>query len=217
MGSQYNPSNRTDNCGFCAIAYALHLQKHIAIDADRLYLQTLERLGLTRDAGKDPIPRMLIFPDPILDSAAVRSDYSALSGSAHGLSSYTITSVAEASGLRFQAKIQDLELPRQFMMYYSNVGPGSAWAIRDFEQMRLNFLRSRGLSPKLEDVKKYIANELRGHSILGSKGRKHYINVFVDIDRTGRIEAFDAQDGIKYDGRGLNSRLGGVDLLMHLL
>jgi hypothetical protein len=171
MGSQYNPSNRTDNCGFCAIAYALHWQKHIVVDADRLYLQTFERLGLTRDAGKDPIPRMLIFPDPMLDPTPVRTDYSALSGSAHGLSSYTITSVAEASGLRFHAKIKDLELSRQFMMCYSNMQP-STWTIRDFEQMRLNFLRSRGLNPKLEDVKKYIANELGGQSILGSKGTR---------------------------------------------
>ncbi len=216
MGSHYNPSNRTDNCGFCAIAYALHLQKHIEVDADRLYLQTLQRLGLTRDAGKDPIPRMLIFPDPMLDSAAVRIEYSALTGGTHGLSSYTITSVAEANGLRFQAKIKDLELPRQFMTYYSNVRSGP-WSIGDFEQMRLNFLRSRGSNPKAEDVKKYIANELGGHSILGSKVRKHYINVFIDIGRTGRIEAFDAQDGAKYDGVGLNSRLGSVDLLMHLL
>jgi len=216
MGSQYNPSNRKDNCGFCAIAYALHLQKHIEIDADRLYLQTLERLGLKREAGRDPVPRMLIFPDPMLDSAGVRTDYSALLGGTNSLSSYTMTSVAEASGLRFQARIKDLDLPRQFMAFYRSTH-SNAWSVRDFEQMRLNFLRSRGLNPLPAGVRKHIAAELGGHSIFGSKERKHYINVFIDIDRTGRIEAFDAQDGIRYDGVGLNSRLGSVDLVMHLV
>ncbi len=83
MGSRYNPSNRTDNCGFCAIAYALYVQKHIEVNADQLYEQTLKRLGLTRHASEDPIPRMLIFPEPLLDSAAVRTDYRALSGGVH--------------------------------------------------------------------------------------------------------------------------------------
>jgi hypothetical protein len=216
MSSPYNPNNRTDNCGFCAISYALHVQKHIDVDADALYLQTLARLGLAYTAGKDPIPRMLIFPAPRLEeTAAVRTEYSALEGGVHGLSSYTITSVAEDFGLRFQPSITALELPRQFMAHYSTRTPG-IWNIRDFEEKHLDYLKSRGLNPKLEDVRKYIAKELGGHSILGSKTRKHYMNVFIDIDRTGKIEAFDAQDGLKYDGRGLNSRLGSVDLVMHL-
>jgi hypothetical protein len=216
MGSPYNPSNRRDNCGFCAIAYALHLQKNIVVDADQLYLQALESLGLARNAGQDPIPRMLIFPEPMLDSAAVRTDYSALSSGVHGLSSYTITSVAQASGLRFQAKIKDLDLPRQFMQCYSNMGPGT-WTIRDFEQMRLNFLRSQGRNPTSEGVKRQIAESLGGHSIVGSKVINHFINIHIDVDRSGHIEAFDPQDGSKYDGRGLNSRLRRIDLLMHLL
>ncbi len=216
MGSPYNPTNRTDNCGFCAIAYALHLQKHIIVDADRLYLQTLERLGLTRDSGKDPIPRMLIFPEHGLDSARVSTKYSALSEGPHGLTSYTISSVAEANGLRFELKVRGLDLVRQFMNFSANMGL-STWTIRDFEQTRLKFLKSQALKPTLEGVRRQIAKEFGGHSIMGSTTANHFINIQIDADRSGRIEAFDAQDGIKYDGRGLNSRLRTVDLLMHLL
>ncbi len=210
MGSPYNPGNREDNCGFCAIAYALHVQRHVETDADRLYLQTLERLGLQRQGGRDPVPRLLIFPDPMLDSARVREEYSALLGGTLGLSSYTITSVAEANGLRFRAKITDLDLPRQFMAFYRTMN-ARIWNIRDFEQMRLNYLRSRSLNPAPEALRKHIAGELGGHSIFGSKESKHYINVFIDMERTGRIEAYDAQDGLR-----LASRLGSVDLVMHL-
>ena len=215
MGSRYNPSNRKDNCGFCAIAYGLHLQKHIETDADRLYLKTLERLGLKREGGRDPIPRMLIFPGPMLESAAVRTEYHALTGGLHGLSSYTITSVARDSTLGFREKIKDLDLVRQFMAFYTS-RYSNTWNIRDFEQKRLEFLQARGLNPRLEAMRKYIADELGGHSILGSKEGKHYINVFVDMGQKGTIEAYDAQDGVKYDAHGLNARLGSVDLVMHL-
>jgi len=46
------------------------------------------------------------------------------------------------------------------------------------------------------------------------KTKDNFINVH--IDPSGCIQAFDAQDGTRYGGRGLNYRLGTVDLFMRL-
>ena len=213
MSKRYNPSNLTTNCGFCAIAHALFVQKGTVVDADQLYLRTLNRLGLTRQGDRDPIPRMLIFPEPSMDGIPLTVDYSALAERGHGPSSYTITAVALANNLNFQLSSSDLTLQRQFFDFYSGRGPGK-WAVTDFEQMRLNWLRGKGLNPPLEVVKRHIREELGGHSILGSKTVNHFINV--EIDPSGQIKAFDAQDGNLYDGRRLHERLRTVDLFMHL-
>src|SRR5262249_51854752 len=97
MATIYDPSGSKTNCGFCSIAYVLHVVKNRFVDADRLYWETLARLGIQAQGGQDPIPRQLIFPEPNLDSAPVRLEYRALTGGANSLSSYTVTSVAEAN------------------------------------------------------------------------------------------------------------------------
>ena len=78
--------------------------------------------------------------------------------------------------------------------------------------MRLKFLKSSATG---DTVKQHIMKEMGGHSIVGSKTANHFINVH--IDRAGHITAFDAQDGLRYDGKSLYARLGSVDLFLRLL
>jgi hypothetical protein len=214
MGTLYNPSNLTTNCGFCCIAHALFLQGK-KTDADILYLETLERLGLTRVGDQDPIPRQLIFPDPLIDGIPLSAEYQALAERGHGPSSYTITAVASANNLQYQLQNRDLTLPRQFFEFYSRTGPGN-WNIADFIAMRMNWLRTQrgNAAPPEASVRRYILDSIGGHSILGSKTVNHFINVH--IDNSGHIRAYDAQDGREYSGSGLHARLRTVDLLMHL-
>lgn len=213
MSTPYNPGSSTTNCGFCAIAHGLFVQQGVRVTADELCERTLTRLGLTRQGGRDPLPRMLIFPDAMLDSVPPSAEYSALQGRAHGLSSYTITSVAQDWGLRFTAGIRDLDLPRQFFEFSANLT--GDWTLDSFVQQRREFLEERGRTPNLEALQRHIADALGGHSILGSKTSNHYINAH--IDPCGHVTAYDAQDGSFYDGRGLKRRLRSVDLFIHLL
>jgi hypothetical protein len=115
----FNPSKLKTNCGFCSISRALFVTKAIQIDADELYLQTLSRLGIQREGDHDPIPRMLIFPEAGLDTMTPTVEYQALKDGVHGLSSYTITSVAEANDLRFDLSAKDVSLPNQFLTFYA--------------------------------------------------------------------------------------------------
>jgi len=212
MATIYNPSDLKTNCGFCSIARGLHVQQHKLIDADKLYEATLKRLEIPR-AARDPLPRLLIFPEVSFDGVAISGTYSALAGRRHGLADYTITSVAEHNKLVGKASITDLLLPRQFMQFYANREHGT-WSLRDFEEMRLDWLRDKGLNPTPESVRSYITKELHGHSIMGSKKTNHFINVH--IDKAGIVTAYDAQDGSNYDGKGLNARLVTVDFFMLL-
>jgi hypothetical protein len=212
LGTQYNPHNRTTNCGFCAIARGL-LTQGTATDADVLYDQTLERLGIRRAGNHDPIPRQLIFPDPLIDGTPLPVAYQALADAGHGPSSYTISAVALAHNLHFQLNNKDLTLQRQFFDFYSRNGPGK-WDIADFVNYRLTWLRGQGRNTTPEAVRRYVMEQMGGQSIVGSKSVNHYINV--EIDRTGRIKAIDAQDGREYNGSTLYSRLRTVDLFMHL-
>ena len=212
MGTLYNPNGLTTNCGFCAIAHGLFRQG-TNTDADKLYLQTLNRLGIQRQGASDPIPRQLIFPDPLIDGVPLPTGYQALADSGHGPCSYTITAVASDHNLRYDLNNRDLALPRQFFEFYARTGTGK-WDIADFVDMRLNWLQSQGRKPAADAVRRHIMEQLGGHSIIGSKTTNHFINV--EVDGAGHIKAFDAQDGRIYNGSGLQGRLRTVDLLMHL-
>lgn len=212
MSTDYNPDGRKDNCGFCAIARGLHLQKaSVLVTANQLYDQALQRLNLEREGGNDPVPRQLIFPEANWSSVAVRTDYSALSERTRALSDYTITAVAEASGLRFRNG--NLDLVRDFMKGFSATA-ARPLTLKDFVQTRWNYLQSQGKNPNIQSVEKYVTCELIGHAIMGSKSKDHFINA--EIDPSGAVKGFDAQDGQRYDGRSLLQRLGSVDLFMRL-
>lgn len=212
MGTLFNPSGLTTNCGFCAIAQALSVQGTVT-DSDQLYLQTLERLGLQREGDRDPIPRQLIFPDPLLEGVPLSAEYRSLGDRGHGPSSYTITAVADANNLRYDLSNRDLALHRQFFEFSARSEPGT-WNIADFVQVRLDWLESRGQTPAPEAVRKYAMEQLGGHSIVGSKTANHFISIH--IDRAGHISAVDPQDGRVYDGPRLHARLRTLDLFMHL-
>lgn len=212
MGTLFNPAGMTTNCGFCAIAHALSVQGTVT-DADQLYLQTLARLGLQREGDRDPIPRQLIFPDPLLEGVPLSAEYRALGDRGHGPSSYTITAVADSNNLRYDLNNRDLALHRQFFEFSARSDPGR-WNIADFVEMRLDWLESRGQTPSQEAVRRHVVDQLGGHSIVGSKTVNHFISI--EIDRAGQISAVDPQDGRRYDGPRLYARLRTIDLFMHL-
>jgi hypothetical protein len=212
MGTLYNPTGLTTNCGFCAIAHALSLQG-ITTDADKLYLQTLERLGIPRQGNTDPIPRQLIFPDPLMDGVPVRVEYTALAERGHDPSSYTITSVASANNLRYDLNNRDLSLQRQFFDFCARTGRG-AWNINDFVQSRLTWLQVQGQNPSADGVRRHLLAQLSGHSIIGSKTVNHFITM--QVDTSGKISAYDPQDGRQYDGASLQTRMRTLDLVLRL-
>lgn len=211
MKTDYNPTERGDNCGFCAISYGLYLQKPPVVDADKLYLAMIEYMGLAREGNQDPIPRMLIFPDLSLPQGIPPTAYSVLSG-VLSLSSYTIIAVAEHFGLRFIYSRAAVALPNQFFTY--QVEKGGRGSLNDFMKTRLEFLRAQGANPSADSVRKQVSNELVGDSIVGSQDARHFINL--RIDPAGYITGYDAQDGNRYDARGLRSRIGSVALFMRL-
>jgi len=211
MSTPYNPTGREDNCGFCAISYGLYLQNRSVVDADQLYLATIERLGLTREGNHDPIPRMLIFPDLKLPGGTPSTAYSALSG-VLGLNSYTVTDVADHLNLRFTYSRMDVMLPNQFLAYQSE--SGNRGSLSDFTRTRLDFLRSKGGNPSLDAVRRQIVNAIAGHSIIGSEDASHFINAH--IDPGGYLMGYDAQNDKRYDAKGLRERIGTVALFMHL-
>jgi hypothetical protein len=200
MGTPYNPSNLSTNCGFCAIAYSLSLYG-IKTDADALYLQTIERLGITRVGGHDPIPRLLIFPEPRLDDIPLRAEYAALAEHGRGASSYTITAVASDNNLQCRVAETRRTIANQFLDFYARNG-SARWNIDDFVRERMRFLRTNAPS---DAVKRHVMTELGGHSIVGSKQVNHFVNM--RIDAVGHIWAFDPQDGEEYSGRGLKQGL----------
>lgn len=207
-----NPSGLTTNCGFCAVSWALQCRKNVTLNADQLYVQTLERLGLPVDQETDPVPRMLIFPGARLEDNPIRASYEALAHTVHGLSGYTITSVAEAHDLK--TRHGNRELLQLLVDYYARMGPAT-WTIDDFVRARLNQLRAAGQNPSLRALRIHVANELGGDSIIGSKTVNHFVNL--SINASGGISAYDAQDGRTYDGRGLKARLNTIDLFLRIV
>jgi len=212
MSTAYNPSDRKDNCGFCSIARGLELQTRKVVDADQLFEETIAHLGLTRDGNKDPIPRMLVFPDMRLPSGVPPTAYAALTG-ALSLNSYTITQVASNFNLRFTYSKNAVLLPNQFLSYQA--GKGGRGTFRDFVQVRLDFLESTTSKiPSADAVLRNVSDALVGDSIIGSEDVSHFINA--RIDPNGFITGYDPQDGSRYDASGLRNRIGSVALFMHL-
>src|SRR5206468_7534509 len=65
--------------------------------------------------------------------------------------------------------------------FYAKAG-GGAWNIRDFVQMRVNYLQEQKTRRPVDpaEISRHIINTLGGHSVMESKTVNHFINVHVD-------------------------------------
>ncbi len=203
--TRWNPSGWTSNCGFCSISYALELQKNVLLNADQLYEQTLERLGIVRQGNHDPIPRLLIFPGLNLDEARIRVEYHELEGRGRGAADYTIWSVARSAGL--ELKSGDKNMLNGLVKFAAEARPG--WKLDDF----VNAWMSRPGLPgtaTFTAMKRHVEQNLKGVSIIGSIPRQHFVNMH--FSPSGEWKVFDAQRGQSYDGRRIKAELASLDL-----
>jgi len=202
----WNPSGLTTNCGFCAIAYALELQTGRPHNADELYLKTLQDLGLERKDNKDPIPRMLIFPQWNLDQIQATHQYDALLGGRYSLADYTITAVASRLGLN--SLTGDKQMVNALMEFATRAhGP---WTLDDFVKARTE---RPGLSakPSFALMKKTVESSLKGDAIIGSTDGKHFMTM--SFDDQLRWKLFDPQNNRHYDGLRAKALLTSVALV----
>ncbi len=207
--TRWNPSGLTTNCGFCSISYALEQQKGILVDADRLYIQTLQRLGIERRGAVDPIPRMLIFPEWKLDQVAPRGEYHELEGRGRGPADYTIWSVAHDVGLGL--KSGDKTLLNSLVEFAARSTP--RWTLDDFIRARMNRPELAGKA-SFTSMKIHVENSLKGNSIIGSIKGQHFVNLHLT---SGEFKVFDAQKGVSYDGPRIKAQLGPLDLFERVL
>jgi hypothetical protein len=203
--TRWNPSGLTTNCGFCAVSYALEQQKGKLIDADELYVQTLQRLGIDKQKDRDPIPRSLIFPGAKVNEAAIRSEYHELEDRGRGPADYTIWSVAHHAGL--DLKGGDKLLLNSLVEFAAISAP--RWKLDDFVTARMSRPDLTGRA-SFTTMKSHVENSLKGNSIIGSIARKHFVNL--SISPLGELKVFDAQRGMSYDGRRIKAEFDRLDL-----
>lgn len=214
----FNPQHRLDNCGYCSIAAAMDVQGLGSKDADQLYADTIGRLGLTIENGRDPVSRQLIFPEPELSKQKLRPGYFALEG-AIGLDNYTITSVADNFKLNYRpsSKGQDPSsefLPEDFVKFYAERESGN-WNINHFIEFRRERNEEQNrIVPSVAQLRHYLTMSLMGDSIVGAKRIAHFLTMRVNPNF--EVSAWDPQDRKSYDAKGLLHRMGSVDLVMHL-
>lgn len=223
MSTAYNPRGLRDNCGYCSISKALELQgkQKTFRDADQLYHETVERLGVSTAGNPVPISRQLIFPDSQLGSLRPRPGYEVLGERGRSLDDYAVTSVASSFKLEFRQHTKNASqvrqgsafLPEQFVRFYAKHGP-SHWDVREFLEMRLDFLAEQGRNPSMQGLRTNLESELVGNAIIGSKDSNHYMTMQIDPDF--HVIGVDPQDGATYGGAGLLERLQSIDLFMHL-
>lgn len=208
--TRWNPSGLSNNCGFCAISYALEMQNGTLLSADDLYERTLERLHIERKGNEDPVPRMLVFPEVGLDGMRVSVQYAELEGRGRGLSDYTIWSVAENAGLRLESG--DKDMLRALMEFAER--SQARWTLDDFVRARAE-RPGLAVRPPMAAVKKHVEDSLKGNSIIGSKSRGysgtgHFMNM--SFSPQGEWKLFDPQIGTPFDGKNLKRVLGQIDL-----
>jgi hypothetical protein len=210
--TRWNPRALADNCGFCAISYALERsyalepEKETFKNADQLYEFTLERLGIERHGNVDPVPRALLFP--------VKGDhgrmnlpvgYEALNGGAIGPNDYTVVSVAEHAGLKLEPGARDIL--NAFLKFAAQSRP--PLKLDAFVKARMNIPALAGKASFLS-MKVHMEKELMGNSIVGSTDRKHFVNL--NVGPTGTTTIFDAQIGSEYDGSRVLATLREIAL-----
>jgi hypothetical protein len=196
LRTRWNPSGLKTNCGFCAISYALEKQKGILVDADRLYAETLQRLEI-----QSPLPHMLMFPEPGLDERPIRTGYEGLDGRGRSPADYSLWSVAHDAGL--ELKSGDRDLLNSLMKFASDKGAG--WSLDEFVRKR-----KTGRTATLDQLKQYVRDSLKGHSIIGSIKGQHFMNL--EYNSTTGLKAFDPQIGVACEIPQVKNRLGVLDL-----
>lgn len=215
---KYNPSRRADNCGFCCLSVALDLQGNFR-DADRLYLETIKDLGLEPERDRDPVSRMLIFPQLDLSETKAWGNFDKLTG-AKALDNYTITSVANRFNVRHRWDIRKKGRPAtdvlaiHFLEFYdARSGRVNINEFIDFKREQQQ--KGGGPVPSVQKLRYHLATDVVGDSILGSRTARHYLTMHVTP--TFEVFGYDAQDHRQYDLKGLMSRMQKkVDLVMHL-
>jgi hypothetical protein len=208
MGEQYNPENRTDNCGFCSISRAIHEKSQGGrfVNADTLYDQTLLNLRIQRlPNGGDPISRMLLLPERDSDNIPLPTSHEALREVGRSACDYMVESVGEALGLpcvrdtylkntltRFIGLSRDASGPRRFHVLAEERLDG----ILQSESSP----QSRRATPSIQRVEEHLRTALAKQFIIGlHKGHRvnHFINLTIDL--SGRVEAYDAQINMALD------------------
>lgn len=201
--SMWNPRGVEDNCGFCAISYALQQQKGIFLNADQLYDQTMEKFHIEKRGNESPVPRTLIFPEPGLSETKWPETYRAFQGTMYTPAQYTIRSVGEEFGLEFHPGDKDLVNALIKFAFDARAG----WTLDDFVKDRA---QRPGARAPFAAQKAYIERELKGNWVIGSKAAKHYVNM--SFTPGGKWELFDAQIGMSYDGKGMRAKMPSLEL-----
>jgi hypothetical protein len=201
--SRWNPRNLSENCGFCAVSYALEQQKGIFIDADQLYSKMMEKFGFERQGGESPVPRTLIFPDPNLSDMKWTDAYSAFRDTMYTPAQYTVRSVAEEVSL--DLKPGDRAVVNALIKFAYDAAPG--WRFDDFVRQRS---QRPGVTAGFGAQKQYMEAQLKGNWVIGSKEAKHYVNM--SFTPAGEWKVFDAQIGVAYDGKGMKAKMPSLDL-----
>ncbi|HWS90095.1 MAG TPA: DUF4157 domain-containing protein [Pyrinomonadaceae bacterium] len=214
-----NPKGLATNCGFCSLAGALTrvTGRPLVFDADQLYIRTLERLRLPTNTPEDPVNRQLIFPERTgYDKIAEKAGYEALFSGKEGnrLSEYTILAAAGDAGLVVSL---DTEVLNQWAKYFSG-------SLEQVSQTRWDELvREAGGDP--DDVRttyetlrggiERTRGRLPGEFIIGSKSRKHFMNMTIGPD--GRLTGYDYQSGTEYEGlAAIEGRMGKIDFILRV-
>ena len=203
--TRWNPRGLEDNCGFCAISYALQQLGKPPQNADELYTEMMRRFGIVVAGNRDPVPRTLIFPKPDLDGSPWPVEYEELGARGISPSQYTIRSAASTFGLKLEGG--DRDLVNALIEFAYGARPG--WKLDDFVHHRM---QRPGLAGKANFAahKSHIERQLSGNWIIGSTDAKHYVNM--SFTPAGEWKVIDAQSGATYDGRSLKARMGSLAL-----
>jgi len=217
---QYNPGGREDNCGFCAISRGLERTTNQAIDADKLYLQLLQKLRLPTGTPDDPISRMLLFHlnrDGREEVIAPPTHRNSMEEYRISPDQYTVRSVAETLGLRNTGG--NLKILNMYITIL-NRGIGYEKARKALAEEQADQVESRGGNPPALDVmERWCLKELSGEAIVGSKGAGfrqagHFINMFI---QDGIVEFYDPQSGARGNAQDMWKLLGRqIDLFLRL-
>lgn len=217
--SPFNPCGLATNCPFTSISGGFYLRDPAAPirNADELYIETLQDLGLDTSTPHDPVTRMVAFPyKPQPPAGPPPLIYEALG---NRWTEYNITSVAMARGLSVR------ETSTVLNDYSAAFGKPLNQLVTD----RLNVLRKAaeatgGKVASRAAIQQSIVNmrqKVAGHYIIGSRTASptaeagHFMNM--SIDANGVITGNDFQSGAVYNGlNAIRQVLGEIDTILKI-